>query len=259
MSATGANAPHDQRRGTILPLPHGADGWTAAMLAGFRDGDPAVLAEVYRRHVGDVVRLLRGGFTFSSAGQSRRFLGLASPSDLQDAVQETFRRAFEPAARAHFDGIRPYAPYLGMIARNVVLGEIRRQARRFPVETLEPSRDLASHDNAQSAEVEDAFGPARWIHEAQVRSLVESFLRGLAPLDRELLALRFHQGLSQRDVSDRLGLGRQVVRTRELAIRRELLAFLRERGELGLVEGAIDGAVVLLGLSLVRLLGEGLR
>ena len=52
-------------------------------------------------------------------------------SDLPDLVQEVFTRAFEPKTRRRFDGERPYGPYLGRIAHNVVVDYFRRKQREM--------------------------------------------------------------------------------------------------------------------------------
>lgn len=196
-------------------------GWSSATLQGFRAGEPAALREVYRAHVAEVARLLRVGFTFESGGQARRFVGYDSAFDLQDALHETFRRAFEPAARMAFDGIRPYGPYLRMIARNVVLAAFRRQRTTFPLAdgASEANDSVVLADLAPSAE-QDAL-------QGELRAHVRGFLDTLAPADRELLTVRFVEGLSQRDAAARLGLGRQQVRSREAKLRELLVAHLR--------------------------------
>ena len=81
--------------------------------------------------------------------------------------------------------------------------------------------------------------PSRDVASQQVREVVAAYLETLDPVDRQLLTLRFVEGKSQRDVADALGLGRQVVRGREAKLRKGLLVFLRERGESGLVPGAV--------------------
>lgn len=203
-----------------LESPRSPCGWPTATLRGFRAGDPAALREVYRLHVGDVTGLLRHGFSFESAGRAHRFVGYDSAFELQDALHETFRRAFEPAARQAFDGIRPYTPYLRMIARNVVLRTFRAQREMFPLadgDTAEPDA-IVLVDTEPSAE-HDALA-------REMQGIVRAFLDTLPAADRELLTLRFVEGLSQRDAADSLGLGRQQIRGREAKLRQALLDHL---------------------------------
>ncbi|NJK45534.1 MAG: sigma-70 family RNA polymerase sigma factor [Pleurocapsa sp. SU_196_0] len=46
--------------------------------------------------------------------------GVSTSDDLADAIQEVFSRAFSREARLAYDPTRDYAPYLCMVARNVV-------------------------------------------------------------------------------------------------------------------------------------------
>lgn len=216
-------------------------------MQGFRAGEPGALREVYRAHVGDIAKLLRHGFSFESSGRAHRFVGYTSAFELQDALHETFRRAFEPPARQAFDGIRPYTPYLRMIARNVVLRAFRAQRQMFPIADGDrPDGDaVVLADNEPSAE-HDALA-------REMQTIVRGFLDTLGPGDRELLTLRFVEGMSQRDVAAQLGLGRQQIRGRETKLRGALLEHLRRHDA-----GTTLGATWIAG-SLAGLLAEALR
>jgi RNA polymerase sigma factor (sigma-70 family) len=228
------------------------NGWPWTTLRGFRAGEAAALTAVYRMHVHDVARLLRHGFTFASAGRAHRFVGYDSAFELQDALHETFRRAFEPSARGSYDGIRPYAPYLRMIARNVVLRAFRMQREMFPIaDEVERGGDaivLADAD-APSAEAVTL--------RAELEGIVRSFMDRLDAADRRLLEVRFVEGLSQRDAALALGLGRQQVRGREAKLRAALLEYLRDHDEGRRAPVLALGPV--LGGSLAELLAEALR
>jgi RNA polymerase sigma-70 factor (ECF subfamily) len=149
-------------------------------------------------------------------------VGYQSAFDLQDALHETFRRAFEPSARAGYDGLRPYGPYLLAIARNVVLRGFRTREALFPAmdeAALAPHEIPISH-------LEVEVDPEVQVDREQMRALVQRFMDAQTPTDRDILTLRFVEGLSQRDVADHLGLGRQRVRTREARLRASLVRFL---------------------------------
>lgn len=228
------------------------NGWSWATLRGFRAGEAAAMTAVYRMHVHDVARLLRHGFTFESAGRAHRFVGYGSAFELQDALHETFRRAFEPGARGAYDGIRPYGPYLRTIARNVVLKAFRDARELFPI----ADADVPTGDAIVLADA-DAPSAETVTLRAELGDIVRSFLATLRAADRELLQARFVEGLSQRDAADRLGLGRQQVRGREAKLRAALLAHLRAHDEIGR-EGALAIAPEL-GASLLQLVVEALR
>ncbi len=206
------------------------NGWSWSLLQGFRAGTPTALRDVYRLHADDVGKQLRFGFSFESRGRAHRFVGYGSAFDLQDALHETFRRAFEPRAREGYDGIRPYGPYLRTIARNVVLRTFRKREVLFPAAD-EDDRGMPP----VTAWGESEPSPEQSVASAQVQALVRSFLETLDPEGRRLLEVRFMEGRSQRDAAEMLGIGRQQVRSREAKLRTALVRFLKAQGEAGLL------------------------
>lgn len=227
------------------------NGWTRTLLRGFKAGERAALTEVYRAHAEEVAGLLRHGFAFDSGGRQHRFVGYSSSFELQDVLHETFRKAFEPRARAAYDGIRPYGPYVRTIARNLVLRSFRAREVLFPVDE---EGAYASEDGPRVALPVDAGpSPEREVHDRQVAALVAGFLASLGEAERRLVQLRFVEGLSQRDAAEALGLGRQRIRTQEKRLRQRLLTYLREHGEVSLVDGVIAN------VGLPMLLAEGLQ
>jgi RNA polymerase sigma factor (sigma-70 family) len=235
------------------------NGWPWALLRGFREGRTEAFGEVYRRHADEVTKQLRYGFAFQAAGRHHRFVGCRSAFELHDALHETFRRAFEPPARERYDGLRPYGPYLRAIARNVVLRGFRDREVQFP----EVRAAGGSEGEAAAAPIEivdeGSQTPEQQVGRAQVRAVVQRFLETLPAPDRRLLEVRFVEGKSQRDAADELGLGRQQLRGREAKLRAQLLRYLRQQGEEGLVAAGLMLPLPLMGAPLFELLGEVLR
>src|SRR5260370_32678632 len=97
------------------------------LLDRFKRGERRALEEVYRHYAPELAAFLQRGFTFSSGGRPLRFSGYAQPFDLDNALQETFLRAFKESARVGYDGLHPYKSYLFAIARNLVLDEFRNR------------------------------------------------------------------------------------------------------------------------------------
>lgn len=235
------------------------NGWPWPLLRGFREGHTDALGEVYRRHADEVTKQLRYGFAFQAAGRHHRFVGCRSAFELHDALHETFRRAFEPAARERYDGLRPYGPYLRAIARNVVLRGFRAREVQFP-----EVRDAGAGESEAAGvpiEVVDEGSqtPEQHVGRAQVRAVVQRFLQTLPGPDRRLLEVRFVEGKSQRDAAEVLGLGRQQIRGRETKLREQMLRYLRQQGEEGLVAAGLSLPLPLVGVPLLELLGEVLR
>ncbi len=233
------------------------NGWPWPLLRGFREGRTDALGEVYRLHADEVTRQLRYGFAFQAAGRHHRFVGFHSAFELHDALHETFRRAFEPAARERYDGLRPYGPYLRAIARNVVLRGFRAREVQFP-EVRDPGAEAAAPAAVEIVD-EGSQTPEQHVGRAQVRAVVQRFLQTLPASDRRLLEVRFVEGKSQRDAALVLGLGRQQIRGREAKLREQMLRYLRTQGEEGLVAAGLHLPLPLVGAPLLELLGEALR
>lgn len=229
------------------------NGWPAQRLKGFREGDRAALSAVYSEHVEPLLAFLQRGFSFDSRGRALRFAGFRSSFELHDAVQETFRRAFERQARESYDGLRPFSAWLNVIARNVVLKEFRRNERLF----LDAG---TAHDSDAALQIAAAEPqePEADIHRTRVRALVRQFLDTLAEDERRLLELRFIEGVGQRDVAEQLAMGRQRLRGQEAKLRAKLVRFLVEHQQGPTRRDPQGGTSLLLVITSVSQLVESL-
>jgi RNA polymerase sigma factor (sigma-70 family) len=179
-----------------------------ALLQAFREGRRDALLEVYRTYVGKVISVL------SAAARGRQ-----GTLELENEVQEVFTRAFEPAARASYDGLRPYEGFLVGIARHVA-HERMRAARPVLVQAGE-----------EAAEPLDGE-----LERREVARLLAGFLASAAPGRKALWELRFEQGLSQDEAAARLGVTRIQLRRRERKLKLELLEYLQRHGYLAGIE-----------------------
>lgn len=118
------------------------------------------------------------------------------------AAEEVTAVAFERAhrRRRRFDPRRGSARgWLFAIARNAALDELRRRRRTAGL-AGELADDLPATDEDPGA--------------AERRATVARALAGLAPRERELIALRFHAGLGNAEVGRLLGTSETNVGTR---------------------------------------------
>jgi RNA polymerase sigma-70 factor (ECF subfamily) len=127
---------------------------------------------------------------------------------LADVVQEVFVKAFAPEARRRFDASRPYEPYLAQIARNVAIDHWRQWRRHVPLEQVIDQLSL-------EADPPDARD---WT-DAETIAVVERYIASLDDESRRVHEALYVKGLSQREAAEALGLGRQVIRTREAKLR----------------------------------------
>jgi RNA polymerase sigma factor (sigma-70 family) len=147
------------------------------------------------------------------------YAAMAQPNAIADLLQEVFVRAFSPAARNAYDGIRDFKPYLLTIARNCFLDTLRATGREVP----RRPEELALVLDADVSELEGWADP-------RVVAAVEGFLRGLPPVVQGVCEQRLVLGRSQAEVSAALGLSRAEIRTSEGHLRRGLRKALVQAG-----------------------------
>jgi RNA polymerase sigma-70 factor (ECF subfamily) len=187
------------------------------LLEDFRRGERRALEQIYRAYVATVEGIVRSGFVLPSGacvpGTSQ------DPADVADLVQETFTKAFSPRARAAFDGLRGFGPYLYAIVRNLLVDRARRRHREHPAGGS--VLDRIAEQTMEPAAEEPWLDPA-------TAAIVERFVSALAPELRRVHDTRFVEGLSQRDAAAALGIGRQRLRTLERRLCEGLLRKLDE-------------------------------
>jgi RNA polymerase sigma factor (sigma-70 family) len=182
------------------------------LLSAFRRGQREALEAVYRAYVPVVERYLRA--LVRRAGRT----DLAQPSAIADLLQEVFTRAFSDRARASYDDSRDYGAYLGTIARNCLIDQIRARGR----EVLTDGNDI-SFEVVAAADPDDD-------HDPQVTAVLTAYLAGLPSALQAVYQQRFVRGCSQEEASATLGLSRRSLRTAEEHLRRGLRKALVRAG-----------------------------
>jgi RNA polymerase sigma-70 factor (ECF subfamily) len=204
------------------------------LLDGFRRGDKAALLEVYRYYVSDVARFLTRGFSFDSEGRPCSFRGFRGGYEIEAALQEIFRRAFEERARLAYNGIDPYRPYLMRIARNAVINDLKSRHPilfRFRVGRpviLEEGPAVGDPDLTTSPE----HSPEEILESQEVARLVSEFKASLDERGLGVFSSRFEEGLSAEAAAKKLGLTRSQVRTTETKVRSRFLEHMHRSGYL---------------------------
>jgi RNA polymerase sigma-70 factor (ECF subfamily) len=130
----------------------------------------------------------------------------------EDVFQQTWLQVAERISR--YDAARPFAPWLFRVARNLALDQLRR---------IRPeSLDLAGEPAAPTGTAADPLARAVAL-ERSTRLL--GAVAALAPLDREVLALRFETELELPQLAETLGVPVPTAKARLY----RALARLRER------------------------------
>jgi RNA polymerase sigma factor (sigma-70 family) len=224
------------------------------LLEAYRRGRPWALERVYRYYVAAVGALLGAGFTFSSGGESYRFVGYRDEFERQEVLQQTFVNAFGERARKGYSGLSPYGPYLLGIARNLVIDDYRRRRRELAL--FIPERGERILEEVGERELEAAPlgtwarrppNPEARAHATRVRALVGEFLETLDDEMVTLVDVHYLQGRSQEASAEILGLDRNGIRKRVRQLRLSLLQFMKTRG----VIGSLDPKALLASLMLV--------
>jgi RNA polymerase sigma factor (sigma-70 family) len=138
---------------------------------------------------------------------------LADSDRAEDITQEVFISALRRLQVTE----RPIAfrPWIYRIAKNACIDELRRTRRRVDV-PLERDRD--SPDSLPSWEP----GPEIAVESKQTLDDLRGALRGLSELHCRILVLRELEGLSYREIGERLGMSRPVVESTLFRARRRL-------------------------------------
>jgi RNA polymerase sigma factor (sigma-70 family) len=213
------------------------------LLESFRAGKRAALEEVYRHYAPEVANFLQRGFGFQSRGRDLRFTGYQQPFDLDNAIQETFTRAFKESARNGYDGIHSYKNYLLAIARNFVLDELRnREVAMSPFIEMqsEAAPEAERHDGEEAGVVSTGVsdGPSRGTsaeHDYlrnELAKLYAEFVASLDERDRIFFAARFEEQLGQVEAGARCDLSHMQARTLEKKLRSRFLKFMQTHGYL---------------------------
>lgn len=150
-------------------------------------------------------------------------------SDIEDLRQEVFARVYE-AAGAGLPS--PAWPYVYRVARNLVIDRLRR-AQVVPIELL------ADPDSLETAG--DDIPADRALVARQDLSRLLAAVEALPERCREVVRLRKIEGLSQREVAQRLGIAEHTVEKQVSKGLRRLAAALFGAGETETPEGAQTG------------------
>jgi RNA polymerase sigma-70 factor (ECF subfamily) len=152
-------------------------------------------------------------------GYLRRFL--SSPSDITDCVQESYARLLSLADR-DLAAIRCPHAFLFTTARNVALEWLRKQ--QIINRNLAPVPDMtAIMDNTPS--------PYEQLNQRQELELLANAVASLPIRCRQVLTLRKLDGVSQRDIAQRLRISENTVEKHARNGVRLCAEFLRARLE----------------------------
>lgn len=195
-------------------------------------GEESSLAELFDRHRDRLRQMIR-------LRLDRRLQGRVDPSDvLQDAYIDLAQKLPEYLEKASM----PFFVWLRLVVGERLL-RIHRQ--HLGTAMRDAGREISIHRGAmpQASSVSLAAQlmgrlttASRAVARAEMQMQLQDALNGMDPIDREVIALRHFEELSNDEVASVLGL------TKAAASKRYVRALLRLKGVVGEGLGVIDGS-----------------
>jgi RNA polymerase sigma-70 factor (ECF subfamily) len=147
------------------------------------------------------------------------------PPLAEDLAQEAFLKAFRHLAT--FDTSRKLSSWLFKIAHNTTLDHLRRN--QLDTVSLEPPAG-ESADHRKSWIDEDSERPDQRVESRDLAEAIEEAIGGLSPRYREIVVLRYQEGLAYQEIAQILDLPMGTVKTQIHRARGQLAQTLRDGG-----------------------------
>lgn len=165
--------------------------------------DDSTAIEKCRNGESDAFRYLVERYQKQAVGHAVAILG--NREDALDAVQEAFIDAFQ--ALENFDTARKFYPWFYVLLRNRCY---KMAARKKMTDNIEETEIIAPQSDISSEE----------------RIALEKALLSLSKEDREIITLKYLDGLSYDEIAEYLEIPRGTVMSRLFHVRRQLQAKL---------------------------------
>ena len=150
----------------------------------------------------------------------------------EDLAQEGFLRVYQRLST--YDPERKFSSWFFQVLRNITIDHLR--VNRLPTASLdelaEEGNERAAVDRQQGASPEDVAG------QGELASAVSAALARLRPEYREVVVLRYQEGLTHPEIAEILGMPSGTVKTYLHRARKELAGIL---SELGWGPASVDG------------------
>jgi RNA polymerase sigma-70 factor (ECF subfamily) len=156
-------------------------------------------------------------------GLVRRMVG--NPPLAEDLAQEVFLKAFR--ALESFDQTRKFSSWLFKIAHNTAIDQLRRrQLDTVPLETPNPDEpDLVAILPDSAIETPEVKAQRR-----DLAGAIEAAVTSLRPIYREVVALRYQEGLTYDEIAEITDLPLGTVKTHLFRARKAMVTHLESEG-----------------------------
>ena len=141
----------------------------------------------------------------------------------EDLAQEGFLRVYQ---RLHtYDAGRKFSSWFFQVLRNITIDYLR--VNRLPTSSLD---ELEQEGRSTKAVAAESASPEDAAQQTELAAAVTAALSRLRPDYREVVVLRYQEGLTQPEIADMLGLPTGTVKTYLHRARKELADILSESG-----------------------------
>jgi RNA polymerase sigma-70 factor (ECF subfamily) len=132
---------------------------------------------------------------------------IGDPQIAEELLQEVFFRAWQQG-KAFRETRGAFVTWLLSITHNMAIDEVRKRRRRpQKADSEDPEQVLAAVADSRQ-DVEDEV----WL--SSLRTTIEQAMQQLPPAQRDAIELAYFQGLTQREISERLGEPLGTIKTR---------------------------------------------
>ena len=141
----------------------------------------------------------------------------------EDLAQEGFLRVYQRLNT--FDPGRKFSSWFFQVLRNITIDYLR--VHRLPTSSLD---DLAEAGNQGAVVDRDSASPEQLAGQSELATAMSAALSRIRPEYREVVVLRYQEGLTQPEIAEILGLPSGTVKTYLHRARKELAGILEEQG-----------------------------
>lgn len=124
---------------------------------------------------------------------------IGSRQQAEDVFQETFVKAIMTIRQGNYTESGKFGAWLARIARNLVIDQFRQEKAEPTLSTDDDGVDILNRKELSELTVEDGMV------ELQIRDDVRRLVRELPEQQREVLVMRYYQGLSFKEIAEQTG------------------------------------------------------
>ena len=141
----------------------------------------------------------------------------------EDLAQEGFLRVYQRLNT--FDPGRKFSSWFFQVLRNITIDYLR--INRLPTSSLD---ELTEEGNQGAAVDRDSASPEELAGQSELATAMGAALSRIRPEYREVVVLRYQEGLTQPEIAEILGIPSGTVKTYLHRARKELAGILAEQG-----------------------------